>query len=140
MAEQTFNQEFKGFVREPNKGSLPSTGGIYCVHECTYNTSESTVTLHKIIYIGESEDINDRVNNHERLKDWQKHVRAGNELCYSYTTIGSNDRERVEAAFISHHRPIENTEYKDSFPFDKTIVKSSGRIGLLQDFFVANRK
>lgn len=138
MAEQIFNQNFDGYWREPNKGGIPSKSGIYCVYECTHNVQEKTVTIHKLIYIGESENVNQRIANHEKQNDWEKHVRQGNELCYSFSEVDSYYRVRVEAAFIYRHQPPVNTEYKDNFPFDKTIVKSEGKIVLLKDYFVVN--
>lgn len=139
MAEQTFNQSFEGYWREPNKGGVPSKSGIYCVYECTYNVQEKTVSIHRLIYIGESENVNQRISNHEKQKEWEKYVRQGNELCYSFSAVDSYSRIRVEAAFIFRHKPPVNTEYIDNFPFDKTIVKSEGRIALLKDYFVVNR-
>lgn len=138
MAEQTFNQDFDGYWREPNKSRIPSKSGIYCVYECTHNVQEKTVVIHKLIYIGESENVNQRIANHEKQKDWEKHVRQGNELCYSFSAIDSYYRVRVEAAFIYRHQPPVNTEYKNNFPFHKTIVKSEGEIALLKDYFVVN--
>lgn len=125
-------------MREPNKSGIPSKSGIYCVYECTHNVQEKTVTIHKLIYIGESENVNQRIANHEKKKDWEKHVRQGDELCYSFSPVDSYYRVRVEAAFIYRHQPPVNTEYKGDFPFDKTIVKSEGQITLLKDFFVVN--
>ena len=140
MAEQTYNQEFDGYWRESKKGSIPAISGVYCVYECTHNVDEKTVTLQRLIYIGESLNINARIVNHEKLPFWQRYVRAGNELCYSCTPINAPDRYKVEAAFINHHQPPVNTEYKNDFPFDKTIVQTSGRNALLERYFVVNRK
>ena len=140
MAEQLFNQSFYGYWREPNKGSIPKISGVYCVYECTFNEAEKNVTLHKLIYIGESEDVNERISNHEKHKDWEKHVRKGNQLCYNYTEVDSVHRERVEAAFINSHEPPENTGYRDNFPFDKTSINTSGRAALLKKTFTVIRK
>lgn len=138
MAEQTFNQTFEGYWREQAKGGIPSKSGIYCVYECTHNVQDNTVNIHKLIYIGESENVNQRIANHEKQKDWEKHIRQGNVLCYAFSAVESYSRLRVEAAFIYRHQPPVNTEYTDNFPFDKTIVKSEGKIALLKDFFVVN--
>lgn len=139
MAEQTYHQEFNGYWREASKEVIPTISGVYCVYECTYNALEKAVALHKLIYIGESENINTRIANHEKLPLWRQYVRAGNELCYSCTQVDAANRPRVEAAFMNHHQPPANTEYKYDFPFDKTIVQTSGRNGLLERYFVVNR-
>lgn len=139
MAEQTYDQQFNGYWREPNKAGIPAMSGIYCVYECSYNLIDKSVFLHRLIYIGESDNINARIANHEKLALWQTNVRAGNELCYSFTAIHAFDRFRVEAALINYHQPPVNTQYKTSFPFEKTIVQTSDRNALLERFFVVNR-
>ena len=132
MAHQTFEQNHEGFWIE--KTSLPKESGIYFVYECTKN--DNSVSIHKLIYIGESENINNRVTNHEKLNDWSKHVKKGNVLCYSFTLVNNNNRERVEAAFIYFHKPPENTEYINRFPYHKTSINSSGSTaGLIKESF-----
>jgi len=133
MAEQTFQVEFEGYWREPNINGIPTKSGVYCVYECTYNESERTVSIHKLIYIGEAGDANNRIENHEKWGDWRKHVREGRQLCFSFGYVESSDRERVEAALIFKHKPPENSEYLDSFPFDKTTVLLSGKTSLLKN-------
>jgi hypothetical protein len=48
-------------------------------------------------------------------------------------------RARCEAALIFAHRPPGNTEYKTAFPFDRTTIKLSGKIDLLNPAFAVNR-
>lgn len=126
MAEQTFEIVFDGYWREPNKSGVPSKSGIYCVYECTHNVTEKTVTLHQLLYIGQSEDVNKEIASHKKLEDWTKHVRDGKQLCYSFAPVDSSDRLRIEAALIFKHKPIENTNCKENFPYDKTTIISSG--------------
>jgi hypothetical protein len=135
MAEKTFNQKHEGYWSESNKVGLPKGSGVYCVYECTRNAEEKKVTIHKLIYIGESDNVNGRVDDHEKTKDWKKHVRSGNTLCFSFTSVDDDYRERVEAAYINHHKPIENKEYVDNFPFPKTHIDTSGANILISNSF-----
>jgi len=139
MAEKTITIEFDGYWRDKNKDSLPAKSGIYCVYECTHNVQEKTVSIHKLIYIGEAENVNSRVANHEKYGDWIKHVGKGNELCFSFGGVGSTDRSRAEAAMIFKHKPPENDEYVYSFPFDSTTISLSGKTALLNTHFKVNR-
>jgi len=139
MAEKTITIEFDGYWRDENKGGLPAKSGVYCVYECTHNVSQKMVTIHKLIYIGESEDVKSRVENHEKYSNWLKHVRRGNELCFSFGGVGATDRARAEAALIFKHKPPENDEYVDSFPFDRTTISLSGKTALLNTYFTVNR-
>ena len=139
MAEKTIAIEFDGYWRDENKGGLPAKSGIYCVYECTHNVAEKTVSIHKLIYIGEAEDVKGRVADHEKRRDWLKHVQRGNELCFSFGGVGATDRARAEAAMIFKHKPPENDQYVNSFPFDKTIVSLSGQTTLLNTSFTVNK-
>jgi hypothetical protein len=139
MAAQTYKIEFNGYWREENKAGVPDESGIYCVYTCTHNKQDKTVTLHKLVYIGESDKVRTRISNHERQGDWESHLKSGQELCYSFGAIASVSRERCEAAMIFKHKPPENTEYVDSFPYDQTTINLSGRIEFLQTFFTVYR-
>jgi excinuclease UvrABC nuclease subunit len=139
MAAQTFTIEFDGYWREPNKGSVPDKSGVYCVYTCTYNKEEGTVSLQKLIYIGEAENVRSRISKHEQQKDWESHLKSGEVLCYSFGPVPSTDRKRCEAALIFKHKPPENTEHKDTFTFDKTTLNLSGKIRMLSKSFTVDR-
>jgi hypothetical protein len=134
MTAQTYRLPFEGYWREQNKGGIPAASGIYCVYVCTYNSGAGTVSLQKLVYIGESVNVRDRISGHEKLPRWRRHVGVGQELCFTYAPI-ARDRERAEAAMIYEHKPPENTEYVDSFPFDATTIETSGQNALLRSRF-----
>lgn len=139
MAEQTYNITFDGYWREKNIGGIPTKSGIYCVYACVYNESEKKVSIKKLLYIGESENVNDRIKNHEKLTEWKRYLKSGETLCFNFGAVPSNSRNRCEAAIIFKHQPPVNTEYKSAFPFDKTNVKLSGKISKLMSDFVVVR-
>lgn len=139
MAAQSFSIDFDGYWREENKSSIPSKSGIYCVYSCTHNEAEKKVSLSKLIYVGEAADANGRISNHERLPDWKKHLSKGEQLCYSFGAIGGDYRERCEAAIIFKHKPPENTEYVNAFPFDETTMSLAGKTAKLQTSFTVKR-
>jgi excinuclease UvrABC nuclease subunit len=139
MASQAFEIEFDGYWREPAKGGTPSASGIYCVYSCVHNKEEKTVSIKKLIYIGESGDVKDRLSGHEKLDDWKKHVKTGEVLCYSVAEVAATNRVRCEAAMINKHKPPVNTEYVNSFPFDQTTMKLSGKTKKLHTEFTVIR-
>lgn len=139
MAAQSFNVAIQGYWRERNKSGTPTHSGVYFVYEASYNQQDVTVSLHKLIYIGEAANVRERIAGHEKYNEWLKHVRPGNELCYSSGSVETLYRERVEAAYIFKHKPPENTEYKNKFPFDTTSIKSTGKTALLNVNFTVDR-
>lgn len=131
MVEKDFTLKFDGYWRDEVKASIPKNSGIYCVYECTHNQEKKNVTIHRLIYIGEADNVNDRISNHEKRDQWMNYVRSGNTLCYSFGSFPKTDRDRVEAALIFKHKPPVNEEYKNNFPFDKTTISLSGEIKFL---------
>lgn len=139
MATKNISLEFDGYWRETNKSGIPAESGIYCVYVCTHN-KEETLSIRRLIYIGESQDVNSRISNHEKLKDWGNYLKNGEIICYSLCKVGTIDRERAEAALIFKHKPPVNTEYTDAFPFDTTTITLSGKHKFLDSSFTTTRK
>ena len=139
MAAETFEIDIKGYLLESDKERLPKQPGIYFVYEGTFDKEKDTIAIQKLIYIGEASNLHDRIINHEKYDDWKKHVGEGNTLCYSTGKVSRIYRERVEAAYIFKHKPPENKEYVDSFPFDNTTIDSTGKTALLNNNFTVDR-
>ncbi|MCF7913576.1 MAG: GIY-YIG nuclease family protein [Spirochaetaceae bacterium] len=135
MAEQSYKIDFDGYWREPNKKGVPSKSGIYCVYACTHNSQEKTVSIRKLIYIGESDNVVARIADHEKQSDWESHLKSVEQLCYSFGPVNRASRERCEAALIFKHKPPENIEYINSFPYDRTTMNLRGKIALLDPSF-----
>lgn len=137
--EKTFDVCFDGYWREPNIGGIPSESGVYCVYSCIYNKTEGTVSIHKLLYIGESEDVNNRIKNHEKWDDWKKELNKNEVICISFGSVNSNIRNRVEAALIFKHKPPVNTDFVNEFPFDKTTINTGGKNKKLETKFTVER-
>ena len=140
MSEKTIVLSFEGYWREPNISGIPSKSGVYVVYECSYNAQDGTVSLSKIIYIGEAANVNERIANHEKWNKWREQCSASKEICFSFAPISNPDRERSEAALIYKHKPPVNDEFKWSFPFDNTTISLRGKTALLNGSFTVYRK
>jgi hypothetical protein len=127
----TIDLTFGGYWREPNVSGLPAGAGIYCVYTCTYNNDaqpKPTVSIAKLVYIGESSGILERVTNHPLWDEWKKQLAARQVVCVSASTVNPEaTRQRAEAALIFKHKPPMNNEYTHSFPFDTTTVHAGGK-------------
>jgi excinuclease UvrABC nuclease subunit len=140
MAEQSFDISFDGYWRDEKKGSVPASSGIYCVYSCVYDKSKKTVDLKKLIYIGQSADVKKRLANHDKYDAWKKHVVAQGELCFTFALVTSQNLDRCEAAMIFKHKPVENSDYLNSFPFDRTTISLKGKIEFLEPTYTLDRK
>lgn len=133
MTAKTIRLTYEGYWREPNIGGIPAKSGVYSVYACQHN-NDNTVAIRKLIYIGESSNVHDRIQAHEKWPSWRCYLQAGEQVCFNFAPIGV-DRERAEASLIKHHKPPENTEFVDSFPYPQTTVYTSGRNKLLSPVF-----
>ena len=137
MAEQSHSIKFDGYWRDENKEAVPATSGIYCVYSCTFDVTTKKVQLKNLIYIGESENINAQIANHEKYEAWKKYLEAGQQLCFTYGEVALENRSRCAAAMIFKHKPPENTEFTDDFQFDKTTISLSGYTYRLTESFTS---
>ncbi|MGD0202520.1 MAG: GIY-YIG nuclease family protein [Candidatus Bathyarchaeia archaeon] len=124
MVAKTINLTFEGYWREEKKDSIPADSGIYLVYSCKYNAPTNTVDLTKLIYIGETKDVDDRIDKHEKWGLWRNNVPDGQQLCFAFAKIASPDRERAECALIYYHQPVCCTQCMNSFDYDETTVVS----------------
>lgn len=129
------NLQFDGYWRESVKEAIPAQSGIYCVYSGIHNVSASTVTLKKLIYIGESADVRCRIIGHEKTDQWKRHLSYGETLIFSFAPIFI-DRLQGEAALIHHHKPPVNSEYCSSFPYGDTQAVITGSSALLTSTFI----
>jgi len=119
MAAKSYTLNFDGYWWVPNISGLPAGSGINCVYVCMHNVQEKTVSIRKLLYVGEAASVKERVSGHERWQDWGRELLRGEGLSLSAALIASeSDRQRAEAAMIHHHKPPCNVEYVDSFPYD----------------------
>jgi hypothetical protein len=102
-----------------------------------------SVTLKRILYIGQSENIGNRIKTHERYEDWVSELEWGEYLCFSFAPIARTEVNRfaitdmdiAEAALINFHKPTLNDDFKDHFPYEETNIVISGEKGLLNSYF-----
>lgn len=126
--------EFKGYWTDESIKFLPEQPGIYCVYRAARATDGRRVILKELLYIGESDNVRERVTTHELRGAWREHLKTAEILCYSYSPV-LYDRNRAEAALIHQHKPPENTDFLYDFPYEDTAVFLTGKTLLLLDCF-----
>jgi len=135
MAEKTFALVFHGYCRDVNKGDLPPESAVYCVYTCRQNEGPRKISVLSLLYIGEADDIRDRIASHEKRAEWQARLGPGQQLCYSFAPVEAADRGRCLAALVAAHTPPGNDPSTGPFPFETTNVSLEGKIRLLNPAF-----
>ena len=133
---KVINLQFDGYWREISKAWITPCPGLYCVYRCA-PLLNGRLLLHELIYIGQSENVNSRITNHERVLDWQGSLLAGEELCYTVAEVrAQSDRDVAEAALINEVKPRFNSDFIDSYSFEPAIISCGGTNGLLPRQFI----
>ena len=129
---KTYTLNFNGYWREANKGGIPSVPGIYLVYRCIYNRIANTVSLLELVYIGQSDNVKRRINEHSDTNDLGACLRQGEELCYSVAEIRIQDLGLVENALIFAQKPRMNAIGKKSYNYPDASFNIGGRCALLR--------
>jgi hypothetical protein len=66
MADKTFNQKFKGYWLESGIKTTSTNSGV---NRCNYNNEKYSVSLILLVCIGKADDLNSRINKHNKWKD-----------------------------------------------------------------------
>lgn len=123
-----YNITPQGYYRDEIRFRFPEIAALYFVYRSVLNPIVNRVTLKELIYIGETDNLYRRFNEHERRPDFLGNLEQGEMLFYSIAeiSISEAERKRVEAALIYELRPRLNVMNIMSFDYDKTVVRVSG--------------
>lgn len=145
--------EFDGYWKIGKADGAAAYPGIYCL----YVWSPAKVPSSRLLYIGESENIEARVEDHVdpgddmilkltyhafmENREREQYQAKDRELYFSAAECRDERvRKRVEAAMINYHRPPANEEYVEEFPFEDTEVILSGAYYRLDHRFTAYQR
>jgi len=132
MAEATIIVHINGYWREEDTSIILTHPGVFFVYESKYNPDENTVDLLNLIYIGEAQNIRERIRTHEKFSLWKNFIKPDNELCFATGNVEEYFRERAKTAYIFGNNPIANNGRFTQFPFDTTTLISTGKTALLK--------
>lgn len=128
--EKTFNIDIKGYYKDETRVLFPQRAGIYFVYRGVLNTASQphSAILNELVYVGETDNLHNRHNEHDRRQDFFNTLKYGEQLfyCYAETSFSEEDRKRVEAALIHELQPSLNIQNQTLFNYDKTIVNVLG--------------
>ena len=124
-----FQLDIQGYYKDQSRTSFPHAAGIYFVYRGVYVPHLKTGTLMELLYIGETNDMYVRHNEHDRRADFLSCLHEDEELFYSYALvdyISDKQRKRVEAAMIYELCPPLNAANTASFEYDETVINVLG--------------
>ncbi len=132
MAEATIIIDINGYWREEDLSIILSHPGVFFVYESKFDPDELTVDLLSLIYIGEAQNIRERIRTHEKLNLWKTLIQPDSELCFATGDVEEYFLERVKTAYVFGNNPVANYGHVTQFPFDTTTLISTGKTALLK--------
>lgn len=127
-----YELKFNGFWLQSNLNTLPNQSGIYAVYRCVHRVLANEVDIKELLYIGQAQDVNDRISRHEKHPEFQKKLQYGEQICLAFAPLSLTDLDRVENALICTQKPPLNKDLRDSFNHPSTTVEVSGRYALIE--------
>ena len=121
--------EIQGYYKDLSRTGFPHSSGIYFVYRGIYMPHLKTVTLMELLYIGETENLYDRHNEHDKRNEFLARLQEGEELFYSFAltdSLPNDQRKKVEAALIYELCPPLNVQNVDSFICEETTINILG--------------
>ena len=125
---------FHGYYKSLD--DIPEKAGVYCmysVHKGKIKPSGAP------LYIGESENIKERLSDHEKIDEIKKSLKDSEEICFSYAVTA--ERLSAEQALIYKVQSTYNTEYKDKYDGEAVSISISGEHeGMANMYVLPERK
>ena len=132
----TYNLHFEGSVSDAMHTCLPQYSGVYLVYRGRFDAKDNLFYCMEILYIGQAENIRNRIMNHERRQDFLQECRRGETIFYSYAQCQNSILNMVENAYIYVMKPRLNTIGVDSYKYITPIqIISDGACALLNTNF-----
>ncbi len=109
------NIEVQGCWRDVNRIGVPPYTGVYFVYTGSYNSNTDLVALRRLLYIGQSGNVNEQLQDHKGHQAWTRFLEPGEELVYAFAAVMSSYLDDVEAALIYRMQPLCNDALKDAY-------------------------
>ncbi|MDE5793174.1 MAG: hypothetical protein K2I08_00455 [Muribaculaceae bacterium] len=114
----TISQE-QGVYLDCDKAYLPHIPGIYVVYSCDYDSSSGIAEIKDVLYIGETQNVNERHNGtpdhpkqHEHYEDFVRKAGGVEHVCYGIVPMedySDDTRVWIQDAMIFRQKPQINS-------------------------------
>lgn len=126
MSKFTINVQ--GYYLDESRKDFPLSSGIYFVYRGIHDIERNRAILNELIYIGETDNLRQRHNEHDRREDFLNTLGEGEVLfyCYAKTSCTEEDRKQIESALIYAILPSLNEKSTTTFNYPTTEIIVEG--------------
>lgn len=101
LGTKQFGLDLSGFFPKWRETSLPGQSGVYFVF-AGLSKGGGKCSIKRLLYIGESCDIQRRLTTHEKKDRFESSLSDGEILYYAYTLVPAEERDLCEDGLIKH--------------------------------------
>lgn len=117
----------QGYWTDLNRHSIPCITGVYFVFACVYNPVPNTVSLKRLLYVGQAIDVNARISSHTKRPMWASMLALGETVCYSVTAVDGRSLDVVEAALVYKLKPPTNDVLVEHYLHSPCVLTIMGQ-------------
>ena len=129
LNEREYRLDIQGYYSDDVRSRFPHSPGIYFVYRGVLDSAANTCTLRQLLYIGQTEDLHQRHNEHSMRDEFLETVGSDEMLFYTFsiTDLPAEDRMRIEAALIYELKPALNSQncYTFNYPPTRVVVEGN---------------
>lgn len=129
MTSVRFEISFDGYWPFQNWPGMPAAPGVFCVYGGRHNWAPPTFSLVELLYIGDGINIREEVLT--QMVDYDFRTQYDDVYLNAAVIESPENRKRILSALIHQHKPICNSNEKNIFSFDRTVIVSRGKNALL---------
>ena len=97
---KNFTIHVQGYYLDESRKNFPSASGIYFVYRGIHDKERKRAILNELIYIGETDNLFQRHNEHDRRQDFLNTLGEGEVLFYCYAKTNCTEKERKQMSII----------------------------------------
>lgn len=122
--DMSYELTINGYYRDNVRGFFPEVQAIYFVYRGAYKPSTRWAVLKEIIFVGDSDNLREDVNDDTRRMDFLERCQYGECLFYSYSVFKGKkeDRHRVVAALVTELQPPLNKDTLFRYPETEVLI------------------
>jgi hypothetical protein len=93
---------------EDELDELPAAPGLYCVCECAPDDSRLGWRATRPLFIGESQNVRQAVQDSSARHAWRDLVKGGHAICFGFKAAPPTKLDLMQSAMIAYYRPPGN--------------------------------
>lgn len=124
--------DIEGYYNEDKLAEIDKASGIYFVYAAKKNPQTDKYKI-RLLYIGKTTNLDNRPEYHNKKEDFEKELKPGEILLYSFAKAGKIHLNKIENALIFTQQPPLNETSNKSYQYRPIILTLKGRVVCIKE-------